>query len=1199
MALRKTLFPWLYLLLLLGWPVAAWAHEQTLRHITVQLAWKHQFEFAGYYAAIAQGFYARRGLQVELREYQEGMNIVEEVLSGRAQYGISHSGILQARLEGKPVILLANYFKQMPLVILTRPGIRSLAELRGKRLMAADSDLASPLFKLAFEIEGLQAGQNVEILPHTFDAGPFLRGEVDAMAAFITNEPFELEQAGIAFKTFRLNDYMRSLADLYLFTSEQQATQYARQTQDLIEASNEGWRYALAHKEEIVELILARYSQRKSREALLYEAEKTHDMILPLPLPIGGMFQDMIEDAGRLIMRQQGFADKGYLKGFLFDFSVQTRPIELTPEERAWLAEHRTLRYCFSPVWRPYDYWENSQHQGMFKDYLALFAHKLGVTFVPVPTLEPQNPGRGWKKALEFAKERRCDLISGAVYTPERETYLSFTRPYLNIAQVLIAKSDKPFVSGLGAIADQVIAVPPGTALEATLRRDFPEMKVIAVDTDRIADALDKGEAYAFIASLEHAALWMNERLHNYKIIGKLDYPYPVSVAVRNDWPELTGILDKAVASLTQTEHNEIQRKWTTLTLEEKMDYRRLWQVAGAALLILGLMLYWNRKLALAREQLCRSHDELRHYFDQPLVGMLTARHDKTTLHVNQRFCDMVGYTPAEMRALDWGKITHPDDFAENQNYLEQAIRGEIDSYQMEKRYIHKAGHIVYIHLATTCVRDAQGKPDFFIGMMIDISARKQAEQALIQARDAAEAANRAKSTFLANMSHELRTPLNAVLGFAQIFSQDAKLSAAQRRQAQSIERGGEYLLALINDILDLSKIEAGYLELFPETWHTAVFFQEITQMFQARTDQKNLLFRFESRGPLPDTLYCDHKRLRQILINLLGNAIKFTERGGVVLRAAFEAGRLRLEVADSGIGIAEQDLEKVFAPFQQVGAEQYKAQGTGLGLAITRRLVDGMGGSLTVSSLPGQGSTFCVDIPADSCPGGALSPADWTTITGYYRLAGNGPLRLLVADDLADNRLVLRGLLEPLGFEVEEAENGRQCLTIAQIWRPDAVFMDLRMPEMDGLEAARCLRALPEMRAVSVIVISAAAFAEDRAHSRAAGCDAHLAKPVHLGELLETLGRLLPLAWEHEGATVAPTQPAQETLECLPPEHSERFLRLVDSGDITGMEKFAEELKQANACPALAKKIATLAEDFDIAALNRLAAGVWAREQA
>ncbi len=288
-------------------------------------------------------------------------------------------------------------------------------------------------------------------------------------------------------------------------------------------------------------------------------------------------------------------------------------------------------------------------------------------------------------------------------------------------------------------------------------------------------------------------------------------------------------------------------------------------------------------------------------------------------------------------------------------------------------------------------------------------------QQGLEQARLRAEAANQAKSAFLANMSHELRTPLNAILGFARILQNDDSLGALQRRHARYIGQGGDFLLALINDILDLAKIEAGRFECYPDNWNTRGFLDEVIELFRIRAEQKGLFFQYEEITPLPAMLHGDAKRLRQIIINLLSNAIKFTQQGGITFRVGFETDCLRVEIEDTGLGIAPEMRQKIFEPFQQAGEGWQKSQGTGLGLAISLKLAKMMHGDLTVESVKGKGSTFRLSLPVEEVES-PVEPdpreADLSRVIGFHRVRGEGAFRLLVSDDVQDYRDLMSILL-------------------------------------------------------------------------------------------------------------------------------------------------------------------------------------------
>ena len=470
-----------------------------------------------------------------------------------------------------------------------------------------------------------------------------------------------------------------------------------------------------------------------------------------------------------------------------------------------------------------------------------------------------------------------------------------------------------------------------------------------------------------------------------------------------------------------------------------------------------------------------------------------------------------------------------------------------------------------------------------------NLLARQQAERELLRAKERAEAANRAKSAFLANMSHELRTPLNAMLGFAQILAQDGSLSSGQRSGIETIQRSGDYLLTLINDILDLAKVEAGRFELLLESCEPEGLFRATEDLFRMRAQEKGIAFRYLPQGPLPQRLRADTKRLRQILLNLLGNALKFTEQGEVRLEAGYRDGILEFSVVDSGIGIPQERIAGLFQPFQQEGSSDYKRQGTGLGLAISHTLIKLMGGHIVIESVLGKGSCFCVQLPLEMLEAPAqqshstMSPE---RVIGYRRsdAASPHPFMLLVVDDVASNRAVLRGLLEPLGFRILEAESGAQAVTLAAANPPDLVLLDLVMPDLDGLEVTRRLHALPGLAELPVVVCSASAFAEDRANSAAAGCAAHLAKPVQAALLHEILACHLPLHWQ-----LAAPDPATASGDGpdLFPEQREKLLHYLHRGNITAMRQLLSAISPVSGGEL--GKLQQAAERFDLKTIRQI----------
>jgi signal transduction histidine kinase/response regulator RpfG family c-di-GMP phosphodiesterase len=465
----------------------------------------------------------------------------------------------------------------------------------------------------------------------------------------------------------------------------------------------------------------------------------------------------------------------------------------------------------------------------------------------------------------------------------------------------------------------------------------------------------------------------------------------------------------------------------------------------------------------------------------------------------------------------------------------------------------------------------------------------------LAEARDQAMAANKAKSTFLANMSHELRTPLNGILGYTQILGRDKSLTVQQKEGINIIQRSGEYLLTLISDILDLSKIEAGRVELYPTDFRFDQLLRGIAELFQMRATQKEITFDYEFAKNLPCGVHADEKRLRQIIINLLSNAIKFTKRGKVSFKVYYYEEKILFKVEDTGIGIAAEDIKKIFLPFQQAGDPKYRAEGTGLGLAITKTLVDMMGGELHVDSTLGEGSTFWVALALPVVAG--LQPIEQIAkpvIIGYQLANRQSKIQILVVDDKWENRSMLINFLTPLGFEVVEAGNGEEGLKKTREVCPDLIIMDLMMPGMDGFEAVRQIRQLPEQQQIAIIAASASVFDHHRQDSLTAGCNEFIGKPIHEEELLDCIQKYLHLTWVYEqpdslAATESPVV-AETTWVNPSVEQAQTLYNLAMMGDINGILEQAEQLEQLGTqfLPVV-NKLRDLANSFDIGQLRKL----------
>jgi PAS domain S-box-containing protein len=590
-----------------------------------------------------------------------------------------------------------------------------------------------------------------------------------------------------------------------------------------------------------------------------------------------------------------------------------------------------------------------------------------------------------------------------------------------------------------------------------------------------------------------------------------------------------------------------------------------------------------------AEEALRVSRVKLTFLLEQALLGVIEWDTDFRVTEWNPAAEAIFGYSREEAVGRRGTDLIVPEEVWAEVDAVWESLLQQTGGRLHTNENVTKDGRAILCEWVNAPLTDDSGAVVGVIALVRDVTERKLAEEMRV-AKTAAEAASAAKTAFLANMSHEIRTPMNAILGFSQLMRHEKGLSERQQQQLGIIGASGEHLLALINDVLEMSKIEAGRITVHPSAFDLHSLLHEMESMFELRAQAKGLGLRIAFEEDVPRFVVSDENKLRQVLVNLLGNAVKFTDEGHVELRVMVRSddeGRLRLfaEVRDTGIGVAPENMERLFHYFEQVAYGPEGQLGTGLGLTISREFVHALGGEIAVESELGIGSTFSFDIAIEEATVSEVEAED--EARRVVRLCPGEPrYRVLVADDAPDNRELLVELLEPIGFDVRSVANGREAFDEFEEWRPQVILMDMRMPVMDGYEATRRIRSAPGGAEVAIIGVTASAFAEMRQGVFDAGVDDFVVKPFHEGELLGKIGKLLNLHYIYEQRATGGAEPHTAgaldlaTVGRLPAELRSRIRHAAISADFDAVLELVDEVGRHDEGTAVALR--TLAERFD-----------------
>jgi PAS domain S-box-containing protein len=691
---------------------------------------------------------------------------------------------------------------------------------------------------------------------------------------------------------------------------------------------------------------------------------------------------------------------------FLFLSAGSTR-VDLTPTELEFIHRNGPVTVCVDPDWWPYErISEDGEFSGIAADLLYLIADRTKLTLEIISTSH-------WTESLEVSKTGGCQIIGFLNQSAERDTWLNFTEPYFTDPNVFITREEHDFISDASVLVDATIVLPQGTSVEERVRRDFPNLKILLVETEADAIAMvDRRQADMTIRSLTMAAyIIKSEGWFNLKIAGQIpNYINQFRVGVIKDETELLSILNKGVASITSRDTQNAINRYVVIRVDSEMNWTLIAHIVLVFSIILALAFVWIRQLKHYNKVIADQKDNLQTLSEQLSADLKLRGKIETELRKNQRqlngiiknlpgfvyqcaldnhwtmsflsdgCLEITGYKPLDFinnNQLGFDEIIHPEDRDMLRQEWEDVINKK-GQFNKEYRIIHRDGSERWVLERGHGVYDSNGNLLMLEGFISDITSSVEAKKEIVLAKEQAEAANKAKSVFLANMSHEIRTPMSGVIGFADLL-RSTPLNNHQKQYVNIIHNSSVSLLNIINDILDYSKIEAGKILIDPVSTDIVELVNRAADTLMFQASEKGLDLILTIQKDIPKQLVLDPVRIRQIIVNLLSNAVKFTHQGSVEINVSLvysndDVARLVITITDTGIGISEEQKTKLFQAFGQADSSTTrKFGGSGLGLVISGKLAKQMGGEITVTSEPEKGSTFTIIIPVSVDPESTL----------------------------------------------------------------------------------------------------------------------------------------------------------------------------------------------------------------------------------
>ena len=691
--------------------------------VTLQLKWFHQFQFAGFYAAKEQGYYAEEGLDVDILERSTEKDLVKQVTSGEVDFAVGDTGILSYYARGEPIVALAAIFQHNPLVFVSKQssGIISPYEMQGKKIMfdsvgAGDAPLRA-----------LLAETNFTFIKHSFNTDDLINDKVDVISAYLSNEPFYFKEKGVKINIINPQNYGIDFYGDLLFTSQQQVNSHPERVEKFRKATLKGWQYALDHPEQLIELIHHKYHSKQSLEHLRFEADITRKLILADRIPLGQLEPRRLKQVADVYAQLK--LSRPLTENDLAKFVYSSQTLSLTEQEQTWLKAHPVIRLGIDKDFAPYEWVDDDGHyQGLIADYVVRFEQLLGVKFQIIKD-------KPWTDILNMAKNEQLDMIAAAVQTPERDSYLDFTPAYTDSPVIIINDTSLGFIGSLSKLLGKRVVVEKGYFMADVLKQDYPAIQLVLADN--VQDALYQvanGKADAYVADAVSANYAISQSgLLNLRFSGNTGYSSSHSVAVIKKHPELLSMMKKVIATIPVSEREKINNRWIGLNISSGIRIKTVVQYTLGVLFIMLFFVAWNLRLrreVTRREKIEQQLRSLTVAIEQSPASVVITDLDGLLQYVNPRFTQVTGYSSQEAlgknpRLLQSG-LTTKETYTQLWSILTQ---GEIWHGELINR--RKNGEVYWEDAHIAPVKNSAGVTTHYVGIKLDITERKQIEEKL------------------------------------------------------------------------------------------------------------------------------------------------------------------------------------------------------------------------------------------------------------------------------------------------------------------------------------------------------------------------------------------------------------------------------------------------------------------------------------